>query len=215
MDGTICLRFARFPMQTSLRLSQTDRNTWAQIRALPQQGHSIRQIARGLDVARNAVREVLRSTAPSRYGPRLARASVVAPYRAYLANGRRSSAPMPGACTWSCSSWATPAPRSHEALAVSGEPRGREIVNGDAPERCPHVRLRYRKEYNGVRRSGCASSDHLTLTRLSQLIEWRPAGRVAWSAYGRAGQLRLELTGVNRSARSARRFGNQDTVHGQ
>jgi transposase len=96
VDGTIRLRFARIPMQTSLRLSQTDRNTWAQIRALPQQGHSIRQIARGLDVARNAVREVLRSTGPSPYGPRLARASVVDPYRAYLAE----RAPLVGSNAW-------------------------------------------------------------------------------------------------------------------
>jgi transposase len=71
-------------------------NTWAQIRALHQQGHSIRQIARGLDVARNTVREALRSTAPPRYGPRLARPSVVDPYRVYLAE----RAPLVGYNAW-------------------------------------------------------------------------------------------------------------------
>ncbi len=59
-------------------------DTWTQIRALYRQGHSIRQIARGLDVARNTVREALRSAAPPRYGPRAARPSVVDPYRTYL-----------------------------------------------------------------------------------------------------------------------------------
>ena len=59
-------------------------DTWTQIRSLQRQGQSIRQIARGLDVARNTVREALRSASPPRYGPRPARPSVVDPYRAYL-----------------------------------------------------------------------------------------------------------------------------------
>jgi transposase len=71
-------------------------DTWAQIRALHQQGHSIRQIARGLDVARNTVREALRSAAPPRYGPRAARPSVVDPYRAYLTE----RAPLVGYNAW-------------------------------------------------------------------------------------------------------------------
>jgi len=71
-------------------------DTWAQIRALHQQGHSIRQIARGLDVARNTVREALRSATPPRYRPRAARPSVVDPYRAYLAE----RAPLVGYNAW-------------------------------------------------------------------------------------------------------------------
>lgn len=54
-------------------------DTWTQIRALHRQGHSIRQVARGLDLARNTVREALRSEAPPCYGPRSPGASVVDP----------------------------------------------------------------------------------------------------------------------------------------
>lgn len=60
-------------------------DTWTQIRALHRQGHSIRQIARGLDLARNTVRQALRSEDSPQYGPRLTRPSVVDPHREYLA----------------------------------------------------------------------------------------------------------------------------------
>jgi transposase len=59
-------------------------NTWTQIQTLRQQGHSIRQIARGLDLARNTVRDALRSRQAPRYGPRPARPSKVDPFRTYL-----------------------------------------------------------------------------------------------------------------------------------
>ena len=67
-------------------------DTGTQIRSLHRQGQSIRQIARGLDVARNTVRERLRTAGPPQYGPRPARPLVVEPYRAYLAErpGRMS-----------------------------------------------------------------------------------------------------------------------------
>lgn len=71
-------------------------DTWAQIRALHTQGHSIRQIARGLDLARNTVREALRREGAPRYGPRLARPSVVDPHRAYLTE----RAPLIGYNAW-------------------------------------------------------------------------------------------------------------------
>ncbi len=60
-------------------------DTWTQVRALHRQGHSIRQIARGLDLARNTVRQALRCEAPPQYGPRASRPSLVDPYRPYLA----------------------------------------------------------------------------------------------------------------------------------
>ena len=60
-------------------------DTWTQVRALHRQGHSIRQIARGLDLARNTVRQALRREAPPQYGPRAPRPSLVDPYRPYLA----------------------------------------------------------------------------------------------------------------------------------
>jgi transposase len=71
-------------------------DTWTQIRSLHRQGQSIRQIARGLDIARNTVREALRTPGPPQYGPRPARPSVVEPYRAYLAE----RAPAVGYNAW-------------------------------------------------------------------------------------------------------------------
>jgi transposase len=71
-------------------------DTWTQIRTLHRQGHSIRQVARGLDLARNTVREALRSEAPPCYGPRSPGASVVDPYRDYLAE----RAPQVGYNAW-------------------------------------------------------------------------------------------------------------------
>lgn len=71
-------------------------DTWTQIRALHRQGHSIRRIARGLDLARNTVRAVLRSEGAPQYGPRPARPSVVDPFREYLA----ARAPLVGYNAW-------------------------------------------------------------------------------------------------------------------
>ncbi|HET7853879.1 MAG TPA: IS21 family transposase [Candidatus Methylomirabilis sp.] len=89
-------------------------DTWTQIRALHRQGHSIRQIARGLDLARNTVREALRSEAVPRYGPRTARASVVDPYRAYLSE----RAPLVGYNAW----------RLYLELQTRGYPGKYEVV---------------------------------------------------------------------------------------
>src|SRR5215472_6397395 len=71
-------------------------DTWTQIRSLHRQGQSIRQIARGLDIARNTVREALRSTSPPQYGPRAPRSSLVDPYRGYLTE----RAPQVGYNAW-------------------------------------------------------------------------------------------------------------------
>src|SRR4030067_860738 len=80
-------------------------DTWAQIRALHQQGHSIRQIARGLDVARNTVRE-----APAEH-----RAPALWP--AAGAGRRRGARP---ASTWGRGSVGYPCPRwSPATLAAS------------------------------------------------------------------------------------------------
>lgn len=71
-------------------------DTWAQVRALRQQGQSIRQIARGLDLARNTVRQALRRDAPPQYGPRPSRGSVIDTYQTYL----RKRAPVVGYNAW-------------------------------------------------------------------------------------------------------------------
>jgi len=71
-------------------------DTWTQIRSLHRQGQSIRQIARGLDIARNTVREALRSSSPPQYGPRAPRSSLVDPYRGYLTE----RAPQVGYNAW-------------------------------------------------------------------------------------------------------------------
>jgi len=70
--------------------------TWTQIRSLQHQGQSIRQIARGLDLSRNTVRQALRSPTPPQYGPRAPRPSLVDAYRAYLAE----RAPVVGYNAW-------------------------------------------------------------------------------------------------------------------
>lgn len=70
--------------------------TWTQIRSLQRQGQSIRQIARGLDLSRNTVRQALRSPTPPQYGPRAPRPSLVDAYRAYLAE----RAPVVGYNAW-------------------------------------------------------------------------------------------------------------------
>jgi transposase len=89
-------------------------DTWTQIRALHRQGHSIRQIARGLNLARNTVRQALRSEAPPQYGPRSLRPSVVDPYRGYL----KERAPAVGYNAW----------RLYLELQARGYPGKYEVV---------------------------------------------------------------------------------------
>src|SRR5579864_2527949 len=63
--------------------------TWTQIRSLQHQGQSIRQIARGLDLSRNTVRQALRSPTPPQYGPRAPRPSLVGLRKVVWVNNER------------------------------------------------------------------------------------------------------------------------------